>query len=113
MPRPHIYLLVALLAAFGVSHFSHHIDPYHLDVLTGIGIISYSLYLWHTPILVWVGAEQTETSAASVIGVALALIAATASYYLVELPFLRHPEELRQGTVWGEFLESLHGARRA
>lgn len=38
MPRPHLYLLLALLAAFGVSYFSDHIDPYHLDVLTGIGI---------------------------------------------------------------------------
>jgi branched-chain amino acid transport system permease protein len=38
MPRPHLALLVALLAAFGVSHYSGHIDPYHLDVLTGIGI---------------------------------------------------------------------------
>jgi branched-chain amino acid transport system permease protein len=38
MPRPHLALLAALLAAFGVSHFSAHIDPYHLDVLIGIGI---------------------------------------------------------------------------
>jgi len=38
MPRPHIYLFAALLIAFGVSYFSEHIDPYHLDVLTGIGI---------------------------------------------------------------------------
>ena len=38
MPRPHLALLVTLLAALGVSHFSSHIDPYHLDVLIGIGI---------------------------------------------------------------------------
>ena len=38
MPRPHLYLLAALLAAFGVSWFSDRIDPYYLDVLTGIGI---------------------------------------------------------------------------
>jgi len=38
MPRPHLYLLVALLAAFGISHFSDQIDPYHLDVIIGIGI---------------------------------------------------------------------------
>ena len=38
MPRPHLYLLVALLAAWGVSHYSDQIDPYYLDVLTGIGI---------------------------------------------------------------------------
>jgi branched-chain amino acid transport system permease protein len=38
MPRPHLYLLVGLLAAFGISHFSDRIDPYHLDVIIGIGI---------------------------------------------------------------------------
>ena len=38
MPKPHLYLLAALVAAFGLSHFSDRIDPYHLDVLTGIGI---------------------------------------------------------------------------
>ncbi len=38
MPRPHLYLLIALAASFGVSHFSDRIDPYHLDVLIGIGI---------------------------------------------------------------------------
>lgn len=38
MPRPHLVLLVAILAAFGVSYYSDSIDPYFLDVLTGIGI---------------------------------------------------------------------------
>ncbi len=38
MPRAHLYLLSGLLIAYGVSFFSDHIDPYYLDVLTGIGI---------------------------------------------------------------------------
>src|SRR3954469_12673355 len=38
MPKPHLYLLAALLVAFGVLQISDHIDPYHLDVLIGIGI---------------------------------------------------------------------------
>jgi branched-chain amino acid transport system permease protein len=38
MPRPHLALLLTLLIAFGVSHFSHLIDPYYLDVVIGIGI---------------------------------------------------------------------------
>ena len=48
MPKPHLALLAALLIAFGVSHFSGHIDPYHLDVLIGIGtaiILAVSLNL--------------------------------------------------------------------
>lgn len=38
IPKPHLALLAGLLVAFGVSYFSDHIDPYHLDVLTGVGI---------------------------------------------------------------------------
>ena len=38
MPRPHLYLFIGLLVAFGVSWFSDRIDPYYLDVLIGIGI---------------------------------------------------------------------------
>jgi branched-chain amino acid transport system permease protein len=38
MPRPHLYLLAALLAAAGLSYYSDRVDPYYLDVLTTIGI---------------------------------------------------------------------------
>ena len=38
MPRPHLALLAALLAAAGLSQLSGSIDPYLLDVLTGVGI---------------------------------------------------------------------------
>jgi branched-chain amino acid transport system permease protein len=37
-PKPHLALLAALLVAFGVQHFSDAMNPYYLDVLTGIGI---------------------------------------------------------------------------
>lgn len=38
MPRPHLYLVIALAVSLGISHFSDRIDPYHLDVLIGVGI---------------------------------------------------------------------------
>jgi branched-chain amino acid transport system permease protein len=38
MPKPLIALLAAVLVAFGVSHFADRIDPYFLDVMTGVGI---------------------------------------------------------------------------
>ena len=38
MPRPHLYFLATLACAFGLSHFSDRMDPYFLDVLTGVGI---------------------------------------------------------------------------
>jgi branched-chain amino acid transport system permease protein len=38
MPKPLLALIAAVIAAFGVSYFSDRIDPYYLDVMTGIGI---------------------------------------------------------------------------
>lgn len=38
IPKPHLALLASLLVAFGISHVSDRIDPYHLDVIIGIGI---------------------------------------------------------------------------
>jgi len=38
MPKPHLALLAALLFAFGLSQFSDSINPYFLDVGTGVGI---------------------------------------------------------------------------
>ena len=38
MPRPHLYLIAAILVALGVSHFSDRFDPYFLDVAIGVGI---------------------------------------------------------------------------
>jgi branched-chain amino acid transport system permease protein len=53
IPRPHIALLTAIIAAVVISHFSDNIDPYYLDVLIGIGIniilaVSLNLVNGHT-----------------------------------------------------------------
>ena len=62
-----------------------------------VGIISYSLYLWHYPILIWtqklldyfsIGGDRLWWLIA--IGVPLSLLAAMISYALVERPFLAH-----------------------
>ena len=53
MSKPHLFLVAALLGALGLSALSDHIDPYHLDVLIGIGInvilaVSLNLVNGHT-----------------------------------------------------------------
>ena len=57
-----------------------------------IGLISYSLYLWHWPLIVFtqykLGHALTPTEAICVVG--LSLIAAVASWKLIETPFRRH-----------------------
>ena len=56
-----------------------------------LGLISYSLYLWHWPAIVLITPDTTGLSgdALSAVRVAAMLAASTASYYLIEQPLRR------------------------
>jgi peptidoglycan/LPS O-acetylase OafA/YrhL len=54
-----------------------------------LGRISYGLYLWHLPVLAAFGVLGVGLTPMAVPAVAVAILVATASYYLVERPFLR------------------------
>ena len=62
-----------------------------LSPLAWLGRISYSLYLWHWPVIVLVNQSTTGLSGAGLVTVrvALMLAATCASYYLVETPLRR------------------------
>ncbi|MEH3106949.1 MAG: acyltransferase family protein [Sphingomonas fennica] len=62
-----------------------------LPPLRWIGAVSYSLYLWHWPIITFYRLEtgMALNGAETVALVALSLLAAAVSYYLVEQPCLR------------------------
>ncbi len=61
-----------------------------------IGRISYGMYLWHYPITVIVGRAGTKDSAtAMAIVTALTIPVASASFFLVERPFLRLKDRFR------------------
>jgi peptidoglycan/LPS O-acetylase OafA/YrhL len=59
-----------------------------------LGRISYSLYLWHIPVYVALGVGTTA-ELMDIPALGLALACAIASYYLVELPFLRRKRRAR------------------
>lgn len=53
-----------------------------------IGLISYSLYLWHWPLIVfWKSFDHQVTLSDRVVLLMLSIVFATASYFLVEQPF--------------------------
>jgi peptidoglycan/LPS O-acetylase OafA/YrhL len=59
-----------------------------------IGTISYGIYLWHWPVIVYLNASRTGLSAwpLDLLRIAVTLAVSTASYYLVERPIrLAHP----------------------
>lgn len=78
-----------LIIAYGESTFIGRLLS--ARIFTGIGKISYSLYLWHWPIIAFYrlhyGLHVTPT--ATVVLVALSFFAAIASRQFVEVPFMR------------------------
>lgn len=74
----------------GAKSFAHRVLS--LRPLVFIGLISYSLYLWHWPLLVYVKYENALAPLGSVrwIVLAVALVLAWASYQWIERPFRRN-----------------------
>jgi peptidoglycan/LPS O-acetylase OafA/YrhL len=54
-----------------------------------VGTISYSLYLWHLPIVLWLQPAKLAYGTYFAVAIALTLAASALSYWLVERPFLR------------------------
>jgi peptidoglycan/LPS O-acetylase OafA/YrhL len=87
------FLLCALLAGIVVAD-ARLLDPgwfgraLSVRPLHFIGTISYGIYLWHWPVIVYLTGARTGLSGAGLdlVRIAVTLAVSTASYYLVERP---------------------------
>ncbi|MDB6020176.1 MAG: acyltransferase 3 [Pedosphaera sp.] len=66
------------------------------SVLVYLGKISYGLYLWHYPIFLACGESDVIWARSWIVKISAALLATLASYYLLELPFLRLKQRFRR-----------------
>lgn len=100
----------ALLIWIGTTGESAVINLLKSKALVFIGLISYSLYLWHWPLLVFVKhfkGESVGLEGRLGIGVA-SLILATLSWRFIETPFRSNPRTTtRQGLVFSSALMAL------
>ena len=78
----------ALLAAFVVSGLTHVSSVLSARPLVAIGRLSYSLYLWHWPVFVFVNPDRfaLDPWLITAIRFAVSLVLSVASYRLVEKP---------------------------
>ncbi|MFB2597845.1 acyltransferase family protein [Herbiconiux sp. P17] len=85
-------LATALVIAAGVGGRQRHLVPLVNPVSVFVGDLSYSLYLWHFPILVFLLVlmpQQSTTVTLIILGLTLAV--SLVSYFLIEQPLHRSP----------------------
>ena len=89
----HFGVLIPCLAAALLIHLTPSQSPLNrllgTRLVNGIGKISYSLYLYHWPVIIFyksVSGQQLPTPAASFFIILIAFLLATLSYFLVEQP---------------------------
>ncbi|HQX32581.1 MAG TPA: acyltransferase [Thauera sp.] len=97
--RPLAYIAGQTLANFGIVLLLLHVISHPRSLagrvlntrpLIALGVLSYSLYLWQEPFLYFRGTSWFTAFPQNIV---LALAAASASYFLVERPFLALKEK--------------------
>ena len=66
-----------------------------------LGRISYSIYLWHLPVLVALAGVQREIGVRTIVAVALTVVLATCSWRFIEVPFLLRRRQAKAGLLEG------------
>ncbi|WP_066040273.1 acyltransferase family protein [Herbiconiux solani] len=91
-------IATAFVVAAGVGGPQRYLLPIANPVTSFVGDISYSLYLWHFPVLVFLAVllpDQGLQSILIVLGLTLAL--SLVSYFLIEQPLHRTPHVVKTG----------------
>jgi peptidoglycan/LPS O-acetylase OafA/YrhL len=80
--------------------------------LLGLGVVSYAAYLWNYPVVNWMG-PQPLSAAKALASIVLTVVAATASWWLVERPVARYRARLDSRRTTTTAAESPAVAERA
>jgi peptidoglycan/LPS O-acetylase OafA/YrhL len=93
------WLAISVVSAVAIAAVLNGWRPLEWGPLVGLGRISYGVYLWHFP-LVYAISETVSPWVRVPLLVILTLAISLASYYLVELPFLRGRRATESRPLW-------------
>lgn len=105
-PFPSFYTVLPVLGAvlfIGSTYKAKTLVSrlFSLKPIVYVGLVSYSFYLWHWPVLVYAKFVLVETTPAIQLGLCLlSFLLACISYYLVEQPFRKYKIWSEQRKVW-------------
>jgi peptidoglycan/LPS O-acetylase OafA/YrhL len=92
---------VALLILSGTSYHTYVGRILSLKILVAIGLVSYSAYLWHWPILAYLRYALIEIDLTISIFVVLVTFAmATVSYFIIETPLRKNDASSKNVFLW-------------
>lgn len=103
-PGPAAIIPCLAAAAFiYFNQFEHRLKKFfQWKITVGIGLISYSLYLWHWPVLAfmrYIGSNNLP-SYSTAVAIAIMLALSLLSYYFVEKPFKHWKGSFAQSVTW-------------
>lgn len=93
--------LIPCLAVAALIYFNHYEHPlkkfFQWKITVAAGLISYSLYLWHWPILAFMRYIGPYSPAAAIV---LTLAFSLISYHCIEKPFKKWKGSFAQSVLW-------------
>ncbi|WP_168193231.1 acyltransferase family protein [Rhodophyticola sp. CCM32] len=107
MPHPSFYTLIPVLGAVFVIGWANPNDPatrlLSSRPFVGIGLISYSFYLWHFPVFAFARISSTQDISAMVMIVLIILsgLMAAVTWRWVEQPFRNRNQISTSGLIYG------------
>ncbi|RWR19178.1 acyltransferase [Microbacterium enclense] len=84
-------LATALVIVAGTGGEQRFLFPLTNPLSFYIGNISYSLYLWHFPVIIFIGVLIPDEGTALLVSLTLAVLLSVASYHLIETPVQNSP----------------------
>ena len=96
-----IILGVALLILSGISHRTYVGQILSLKIFVAIGLVSYSAYLWHWPILAFLRYALIDIDPLIAVFVMLfTFTMATVSYFIIETPLRKNDVSIKNVFIW-------------